>query len=173
MCSGWSSLISILSCNCGRRVLLHVHGLNVDDCTHVQLRNIVYTCYALWFVFCFFLFLEKPFFLNPFYSHYTDGSIYSFHKSFNVCFMCTNLKLLMLIHILSCRWLKRVRMHLPRVCTKCTKHFCYIYKRHLHVQKCFVIGLYYNQYSNLFKGIKIYELFFHKGLKYTNTLYWH
>lgn len=171
MCSGWSSLISILSC--GRRVLLHVHGLNVDDCTHVQLRNIVYTCYALWFVFCFFLFLEKPFFLNPFYSHYTDGSIYSFHKSFNVCLMCTNLRLLMLIHILSCRWLKRVRMHLPRVCTKCTKHFCYIYKLHLHVQKCFVIGLYYNQYSNLFKGIKIYELFFHKGLKYTNTLYWH
>lgn len=127
--------------------------------------------YGLFFV--VFLFLEKPFFLNPFYSHYTDGSIYSFHKSFNVCFMCTNLKLLMLIHILSCRWLKRVRMHLPRVCTKCTKHFCYIYKLHLHVQKCFVIGLYYNQYSNLFKGIKIYELFFHKGLKYTNTLYWH
>lgn len=49
----------------------------------------------------------------------------------------------------------------------------YIYKLHLHVQKCFVIGLYYNQYSNLFKGIQIYELFFHKGLKYTNTLYWH
>lgn len=172
MCSGWSSLISILSC--GRRVLLHVHGLNVDDCTHIQLRNIVYTCYALWFLFlCFFLFLEKPLFLNPFYSHYTDGSIYSFHKSLNVCFMCTNLRLLVLIHILSCRWLKRVRMHLPRVCTKCTKHFCYIYKLHLHVQKCFVIGLYYNQYSNLFKGIKIYELFFHKGLKYTNTLYWH
>lgn len=132
MCSGWSSLISILSC--GRRVLLHVHGLNVDDCMHVQLRNIVYTCYALWFV-CFFLFLEKPFFLNPFYSHYTDGSFYSFHKSFNVCFMCTNLRLLMLIHILSCRWLKRVRMHLPRVCTKCTKHFCYIYINYIYMYK--------------------------------------
>lgn len=124
---------------------------------------VTYCLHLLCVMVClFFLFLEKPFFLNPFYSHYNDGSIYSFHKSFNVCFMCTNLRLLMLIHILSCRWLKRVRMHLPRVCTKCTKHFCYIYKLHLHVQKCFVIGLYYNQYSNLFKGIKIYELFFHK-----------